>query len=232
MQKKFELTDESIQIFCGTTLFRIRALRSFSDIIAGECGGYVESENNLSHQGDSWVYDEAMVWNEAKIFDDAKIRGKARIYNYAWVFGRAIVHDSATIFSTARVMDKSFIGDTARIANSTVKGSARIVGKTLLYGDSVVDDDACIYNNSRVVWVGNVGASNMTLTAFLTNHDVIKVTYAGLTCTIDQFMDAHQKLIVNFEQEFAQLFQYIRVRLHNTIIRDSRSFSPEKLILQ
>lgn len=49
---KYELTSESIKVK-GRTLYRIRALktfplRSYGSIKAGELGGYVQSEANLS----------------------------------------------------------------------------------------------------------------------------------------------------------------------------------------
>lgn len=48
--KKFELTTESIT-FLDRTLFRIKALISFGNVEAGELGGYIEKEENLSHTG-------------------------------------------------------------------------------------------------------------------------------------------------------------------------------------
>ena len=56
--KKFELTAES-KIFAGKKLFRIKALLSFGDVKEGELGGYVEKEENLSNDGNAWVYGNA-----------------------------------------------------------------------------------------------------------------------------------------------------------------------------
>jgi hypothetical protein len=52
-------------------LFRIRALRDFGDVRAGDIGGYIESELNLSHDGNAWVF------------------GNARVSGDAWVSGNA-----------------------------------------------------------------------------------------------------------------------------------------------
>lgn len=41
--------------------FRIRALRDFSNVKAGDVGGFVTSEKNLSHKGDCWVSGNARV---------------------------------------------------------------------------------------------------------------------------------------------------------------------------
>lgn len=50
MEKKYILTDETIKVN-GKTLYRIKALREFSNVKAGDLGGFVESESNLSHDG-------------------------------------------------------------------------------------------------------------------------------------------------------------------------------------
>ena len=63
--KKFELTTETkINIF-GKKLFRIKALISFGPISAGEKGGWVEKEENLSQSGNAWVFGNAEVYDNA-----------------------------------------------------------------------------------------------------------------------------------------------------------------------
>ena len=58
--KKYELTEETV-IVSGKTLYRIRAVRDFGSVKAGDLGGYIEKEENLSHCGEAWVSDNAMV---------------------------------------------------------------------------------------------------------------------------------------------------------------------------
>lgn len=63
--KKFELTSETkIDVF-GKKLFRIKALISFGCVKAGETGGWVEKEENLSQSGDAWVCSNAWVCGNA-----------------------------------------------------------------------------------------------------------------------------------------------------------------------
>lgn len=72
--KKYELTNECIQH--GTRkLYRIKAIKAFGNIKAGELGGFIEKEDNLSHEGDAWVYSNAVV------FGDARVSGYAEIYD-------------------------------------------------------------------------------------------------------------------------------------------------------
>lgn len=57
--KKFELTTESITNEAGKKLFRIKALIDFGDVKAGEPGGYVEKEGNVSQDDNAWVSGDA-----------------------------------------------------------------------------------------------------------------------------------------------------------------------------
>jgi hypothetical protein len=84
MIKKYELTAETIEIN-GRILHRIRALRDFSDVKAGDIGGYIEKESNLSHDGDCWIYDDARVYGNARVFDNAQVYGNAQVFDDAWV---------------------------------------------------------------------------------------------------------------------------------------------------
>ena len=51
--KKFELTNEFIVDISGVKLFRIKALIEFGNVKAGDLGGYIEKEENLSHMGNA-----------------------------------------------------------------------------------------------------------------------------------------------------------------------------------
>ena len=94
--KKYELTDETIK-FKGITLHRIKALRDFSYVKTGDLGGFIESEYNLSHDGDCWIYDDAKVYDKAQVYDNAKVYDYAQVYWKAKVYGEAIVYDKAII---------------------------------------------------------------------------------------------------------------------------------------
>ena len=67
--KKYELTNETKTLAGGTVLHRIRALRDIPrfGVKAGELGGFVEEENNLSQDGIAWVFDNAEVSGNAKV---------------------------------------------------------------------------------------------------------------------------------------------------------------------
>lgn len=70
--KKFELTTKSITNEAGKKLFRIKALIDFGDVKAGELGGYVEKEGNVSQDDNAWVSGDARVYDNA---DYALVQG-------------------------------------------------------------------------------------------------------------------------------------------------------------
>ena len=70
MEKKYKLTDETINVD-GRTLYRIEALRDFGYVKKGDKGGFIEKEDNLSQNGNCWVYGNAKVYDDAVIYDDA-----------------------------------------------------------------------------------------------------------------------------------------------------------------
>ena len=80
--RKYELTDVTMK-FEGRTLYRIRALRNFSDVDTGELGGWVESENNLSQEGDCWIYDNAKCVDNARMYDNSTIYNNSEMHHNA-----------------------------------------------------------------------------------------------------------------------------------------------------
>lgn len=95
---KYELTDEKKE-FLGITLYRIRAVKDFelSDgtvIHAGDLGGWIEKESNLSHEGSAWVYGDAQVFRDAQVYGDARV---CKTTHYL-IIGPVGSRDSVTTF--------------------------------------------------------------------------------------------------------------------------------------
>ena len=100
--KKFELTTDSIKEN-GVTLYRIKSLIDFGDVKAGDLGGYVEKEENLSQYGDAWVYGDVHVRGNAWVSGDARVRDNAHVFDKAWVSDNACVRGDARVGGNARV---------------------------------------------------------------------------------------------------------------------------------
>ena len=93
--EKYRLTDEKIIVGCRT-LYRIQALRDFGNVKEGDIGGYIESEKNLSQEGNAWV------------------SGNAWVYGDAWVYGNARVSDDADIKTAGDICSMSGFGSEYR----------------------------------------------------------------------------------------------------------------------
>jgi len=90
--KKYELlTDDTVTAPNGATLYRIRSLVAIAalGLPAGELGGYIEAEKNLSHSGTAWVSGNARVYGNAKVSGNARVSGDAQVYGDARVYGDA-----------------------------------------------------------------------------------------------------------------------------------------------
>ena len=74
--KKFEFTGETktISLFFRTaTLHRIRAVAEFGLVKIGDLGGWIEKEENLSHEGKAWVCGDAKVCGDAEVFSASHV---------------------------------------------------------------------------------------------------------------------------------------------------------------
>ena len=92
--RKFELTTDTKMRF-GKKLFRIKALIDFGNVKAGEKGGYIEKEENLSQWGNAWVYGNAWVCGDAKVYGNAWVSGNA---DYATASGFGSEYRTTTFF--------------------------------------------------------------------------------------------------------------------------------------
>jgi carbonic anhydrase/acetyltransferase-like protein (isoleucine patch superfamily) len=106
-------------------LHRVVALRDFGDVRAGDIGGWIQQESNLSHDGNCWV------------------SGNARVSDNAWVSGNARVSGNAGISGNARVSDNAWVSDNAR-----VYGNARVYYNAWVSGNARVSDNAWVSGNA------------------------------------------------------------------------------------
>lgn len=156
MSKKYKLTDETINLN-GATLYRIEALKNFGEIKKGDKGGFIESENNLAHEGDAWVSDNAHVYGDACVFDNAHVYNNAFVSGYAQVYGNARVYGNAWLYDNTHVCGYAWVADNARVygdANvcddSSVFGSACVYDNAHVYGDALVRGYACVCGDAEI----------------------------------------------------------------------------------
>ena len=164
--KKFELTTETKINISGKKLFRIKALVSFGSVSAGEKGGWVEKEENLSQFGDAWVY------GEAEVSDNAFVRDNACVRDNAWVFGNACVRGNAEVSG-----------------NALVSGDAKVSGNSCVRGNTEISGDAWVSGNADYTTIHGFGTRFRTTTFFRCKDKEIKVICGCFFGTISEFRE-------------------------------------------
>ena len=156
MEKKYSLTNES-KIVNKRIVYRIIAEKDFYNIKKGTLGGFVESEYNLSHEGNCWIHNDAIVCDNAKVYGNAKIYDNVMVYDHAEVCGSAQVCDYTQVCGHAIICNKAFVHGSAKVydsaivyENAKVYDNAEVYGNTRIRGYAQVYDDAQIYGHARV----------------------------------------------------------------------------------
>lgn len=124
---KYELLKNNFIEYKGRKLYRIRALKSFSDIKCGDIGGYVENEKNLSQNGNCWIYNNAKVYDDGRVFDNAIIKNNAEVFDNASVLDNAIIQDNAICYDNSVIYRNAVCG-----IDTKVNGHAEIYDGTFL----------------------------------------------------------------------------------------------------
>ena len=161
-----------------TGLLRIIALRRFSDVRKGEEGGLIEKEENLSQEGDCWVYRDAEVFGEAEVYDDACIAGNARVYDNAKVFGKARVWEYSCVGGEAEVFGDALVRGGAKVYdNAEVFGHALVRGNARIYENAKISGNTWVYENAYIS--GNVklySTGSNIATSIKNNKDYVILT--------------------------------------------------------
>jgi hypothetical protein len=167
--KKFEFTGETktISLFFRTaTLHRIRAVAEFGLVKIGDLGGWIEKEENLSHEGKAWVWGNAEVWGNAKVWGDAKVWGNAKVWGDAKVWGNAKVWGDAEVW-----------------------GNAKVWGDAKVWGNAKVCGDAEVFSASHVLVIGAIGSRDDFTTFFRDKDNEITVKCGCFLGKIDKFLE-------------------------------------------
>jgi carbonic anhydrase/acetyltransferase-like protein (isoleucine patch superfamily) len=150
--KKYTLLKNDTIEHDGHKLYRIKALQDIPlhSVKTGDLGGYVESEDNLSHDNDCWIGGNAKVWGNAEVYGNAKVYENAEVGGNAQVCGNAKVFGNAYVFEDAKVY-----GDVKVFDDAEVFGDARVFGRAYVYGnawvcDAQVSGKAWVFGNARV----------------------------------------------------------------------------------
>ncbi|NGP56808.1 hypothetical protein FLT15_00055 [Paenibacillus thiaminolyticus] len=235
MQKKYEFTGETTtDIAEGATLHRIRAVRNFADVKAGDLGGWIESEYNLDHAGKCWVYDDSAVFGRGRVRHNAKVMNNSNVYDNGTVGDGAIIDNSsvfgsATVGHLARIEDRSqvyqsaFINGYTRVCRSEIRSHAYIRGDVIKDAEirvPCVIHHGYIKSSRDLVTVGPIGSEGGILTAYRAKSGV-EVNRGCFSGTLDEFKAAVKETHSNNEygRSYAALIEFLKLHFGEEVKR-------------
>ena len=131
--RKYKLTNTTIR-YMGRKLYRIKALKDFSDVKKGDLGGWVFSKNNLSQEGDCWIY------NNAKCMDNARVCDDSCMYDYSVMRNNSCMYDSSRMYDNTRMYDNSEMHEGSKMYNNSI-----ISEHGEMWKNGVLDGDKNLY---------------------------------------------------------------------------------------
>lgn len=129
------------------TVYRIRALRNVGlHAIKGEMGGYVQTMDNLSHEGDCWLANDACAIGRSRIWGSAWVGGNAQLRDEAWAFEHAHIEGHCALSGCSRVF-----------GHARVSGLAAVSGNALVSGHAMICDQAHIVEQCWISGQARIG---------------------------------------------------------------------------
>ena len=138
--QKYEITEISHEKY--PFLHRIRALRDVSaEVRAGDLGGFVESESNLSFEPDdtAWIVDDAIACNDADVDKGAVLRGETVVCDNAYISMGAVLSGHA------RVEDNAYIRGSVPSASARASGFSMILNDKDTMGGPILSGHCAVY---------------------------------------------------------------------------------------
>ena len=164
MEKKYVFTEEVIEIN-GRILHRIKAVKPFGNVKNGDLGGFIEKEENLSHEGDCWVYGNAKVYCNVRVFGNAKVYCNVRVFDNVRIFGNVRVFDNVRIFGNAKVFGNAEVFDNAEICDN-----AKVFDNAIVFGYAKVHGNAEVYKTEDYIVFKNWWSSGRYFTWTRSNN--------------------------------------------------------------
>lgn len=227
-------------------LHRIRSLIDFDDVKTGDYGGYIESEENLSHSGNCWVYSDAVrldknarVWGHAHVYGNAKLYNSAEVCDHAIVCDESKIYEDAKIHKRAKVSGRSYIHGITKVSGNAdisgdgvnvygnvlilddvvLSGSMDISGVTIILGDTTVKGTDIVISG-RVMMTGHTNIRNHAY--IISNDDFISVTNIGEhRDVLTAYIMSDKQIAVNtccFDGTFDDFIKYTKEAWKDTVV--------------
>lgn len=212
MEGKYKIINGDFLELDGMFLYRIRALRDIPShgVKAGDVGGWIEEEDNLSQEGCAWVGDDAKVYDGGIVCGNAIACGNAQVYSEAGLFasaklsGNAVAAHGAMVGETAQLKDDAFIkGEIFVNKNAVLCGNARFTGEACFSTDAYVTscDDALV--------IKPLGPLARSITFYKTKGGEVRFTYDGVEGSMETLRRwAHEAFEICYEKDFLRAMEY------------------------
>ncbi|EJG7111014.1 hypothetical protein NAK13_004258 [Escherichia coli] len=216
MSEKYELVKEYTRpdpVFAGEyTLYRIRALQDIPrhNVKAGDPGGWVESEHNLSQDGDAWVAGDACVMGDARVYGNALVRDRACITSGGSVYGNAVVSGVLEICNDVEVCGNAHVSGSSDNDVLSAGDSRLIISKGCIKGPFCIVYSTDILVIDSVV-IRHIAEEPRTFTAYFRYFEQYKTDSDIMICHgdyldtlsgLDAVGDADTKALAAFVRSY------------------------------
>lgn len=160
MNKKYEILEKEGHVDLGkyrrqpatVTVRRIRALVDIPrhNVKAGDVGGWVQSEENLSQEGDAWIAKNAAAVYSSVVKENALLQDECVVLSGSVISGEAVVEGVAYVEGSG-VGGKSRVGGYSTVMFSQVDGEAVLKNFATLSDGSVVKDNAVVSGETKII---------------------------------------------------------------------------------
>lgn len=200
MTKKYELFRYDYGV-C-----RIKALRDIPrhGIKAGDPGGIIEDEHNLSQEGDCWVDKDSYVFNDSCVLSDAIVKNTTLMDN-SQVTGCSIVNE-CLLYKNSVVRGQAEISNIVLHADSVIEGSVKLLFPVDWNLDLVTR--AHLTKNEDFLIQGPALSSRRYNLAYRLNDSSVMVGTGCFYGTPDQFLQAIKKAHRHNPDHLAQYTQF------------------------
>ncbi len=158
-ERKYRILEDDTIVVDDVTLYRIEAIRSFSNVPRGTLGGYIQAEKNLSHEGNCWIYNDAKAMDNSKVMKNGKmynlscIKDNARLLGNSKMYNNSIMKDFAVIKGEVYLYDNTKVSNNAKLSGLLdCNNNTKICGNAIIVGEegSYIGDDSLIGGNVKL----------------------------------------------------------------------------------
>ena len=135
----------------GHILYRIKALRNFGDVKKGDIGGFVESEYNLSHEGNCWIYNNAKAMDNSRIYDNSKMYNNSKMYGHSEMHDNSEMYEDSVMYNDSRIYDNSAMYNNSKMRdNSVMYNNSKMCNNSEMHNNSMLCDNSRMHGNSKM----------------------------------------------------------------------------------